>query len=298
VRLVPVALLLSLALAAPVLAQVAPPPALNAEAALLVDADGKVLFAKNAGEEHAPASLVKMMTLYLAFEDLRAGRVQLEDLVTISANAASTPRYRLRLRAGEVIPLRVLLDGVGVASANDAALAVAEYLGGSEEAFVQRMNTTAEALGLQHTHFANPHGLPDPRQRTTASDIAMLTGRLVEDYPESRDLLSSQSFIFRGRVHSRAISLFQNPGGVQALKTGFTREAGYNVAVSAWRNGQSYLLVVMGAQTRSLSFRDAGRLLRFAFGEIGPERIDEAPKRAKAQPRRSRSHQAKAPVRR
>src|SRR5262249_11173103 len=136
--------------------------ALNAEAVLLLDGQGKVLFAKNAGEDHAPASLVKLMTLYLACESLDAGLVQWEDPVTISARAAQTPRYRMGLRAGESVPLRILLEGVAIASANDAATAVAEYFAGSEDAFVAAMNAKAEELGLASTHFANPHGLPGP----------------------------------------------------------------------------------------------------------------------------------------
>ena len=262
--------------AVPVWAQLAPPARLSAESVLLLDTSGKVLYAKNPGEDHAPASLVKMMTLYLAFEDLEAGRARWDEDVTVSAYAARTPRFRLRLREGEVVPFHVLLEGVAVASANDAAVAVAEHLGGSEPAFVARMNAKAEVLGLRHTRFANPHGLTEPFQRTTAADMAVLTGRLVEDYPAAGSLLGSQSFLFRGRVHSRSIPLFDNPGGVQALKTGFTREAGYNLAVSAWRAGESYLLIVLGARTRSLSFRDARQLLRFAFGEIAVEEPEMA----------------------
>lgn len=281
--------------AAPATAQPAPPTGLSAEAALLLDTDGNVLFAKNAGGDHAPASLVKMMTLYLAFEDLRAARVHWEEEVTISSNAARTPPFRLGLRAGERVPFHVLLEGVAVVSANDAAVAVGEHLAGSEAAFVDRMNATAGALGLAHTRYANPHGLPDPRQRTTASDMAVLTGRLVQDHPSSRDLLGSQAFVFRGRVQTRSIPLFDNPGGVQALKTGFTREAGYNLAVSAWRAGESYLLVVLGARTRGLSFSDAGQLLRYAFGEIVAEE-PEPPRRTKASPPQRRGQRAKAPA--
>jgi D-alanyl-D-alanine carboxypeptidase len=281
----------------PASAQLVPPAGLSAESVLLLGTGGKVLFAKNAGDDHAPASLVKMMTLYLAFEALESGLVHWQDEVTVSAHAASTPRFRLRLRAGEAVPFHVLLEGVAVGSANDAAVAVAEHVAGSEEAFVERMNDKARVLGLQHTRFANPHGLSDPLQRTTAADMATLTGQLVRDYPDSRDLLGSQSFMFRGRVHSRSIPLFENPGGVQALKTGFTRDAGYNVALSAWRAGQSYLLIVLGAQTRRLSFRDARHLLRYAFGEFVAEEPEE-PRRLKAPPRRGRgSQRAKTPVR-
>ena len=275
---------------APAWAQNGRGPLLSAEAVLLLDPEGKVLYSKNPAEDHAPASLVKLMTLYLAFEDLESGRAQWEEPVTVSAHAAQTPRYRMGLKAGETLPLRILLEGVGIASANDAAAAVAEHLGGTEEQFVARMNAKAQELRLTSTRFANPHGLPDPQQRTTAQDMAILTGHLVEDYPASRSILGGKNFIYRGRVYARRIPLFDDPGGVQALKTGFTNEAGYNLAIAAWRAGQRYLLIVLGAQTRSLSFRDAKKLLRYGFNEGTLEAPDEPKKPAhgrRLHPRRS-----------
>jgi D-alanyl-D-alanine carboxypeptidase len=248
---------------------------LSAESVLLLAPDGTVLFAKNPSEDHAPASLVKLMTLYLACEDLEAGRATWDEPVTISRRAAETPRYRMGLRAGEEVPFRTLLEGVAIASANDAATAVAEHLGGTEETFVERMNAKAGELGLSSTHFANAHGLPDPGGRSTAQDMARLIGRVLQDYPASRPLLGGASFVYRGRVYARRIPLFQDPGGVQALKTGFTREAGYNLAIAAWRAGQRFLLIVLGAQTRSLSFRDAQQLLRYGFVETGIETAAE-----------------------
>jgi D-alanyl-D-alanine carboxypeptidase len=160
------------------------------------------------------------------------------------------------------------------------------------------MNAKAAELGLGATHFANAHGLPDPGQRSTAQDMARLIGHFVQDYPASRPLLGGASFIYRGRVHSRRIPLFQDPGGVQALKTGFTREAGYNLAIAAWRAGQRFLLIVLGSQTRSLSFRDAQQLLRYGFVEAGIESV-EAPRRpAPLPPRRptERRRHAALPV--
>lgn len=258
--------------------------ALSAESVLLLDTQGRVVFAKNPAEDHAPASLVKLMTLYLACEALEAGRAQWEEPVLVSHHAATTARYRMGIRAGETVPLRTLLEGVAIASANDAAAAVAEHLGGTEEAFVASMNAKAEELGLTHTHYANPHGLPDPAQRTTAEDLAKLIGRLLEDYPSSRPLLGGATFVYRGRVYSRRIPLFQDPGGVQALKTGFTREAGYNLAVSAWKAGQQFVLIVLGSQTRSLSFRDAKAVLRYGFYETGLQAAPETPARRPARP--------------
>jgi D-alanyl-D-alanine carboxypeptidase len=253
------------------------PPALSAEAVLLLDPEGRTVFEKNAGAERAPASLVKLMTLYLACEALEAGRVDADALVTVSHHAATTARYRMGLRAGQQVPLHVLLEGVAIASANDAAAALAEHLAGDEATFVGWMNDKARDLGLTGTHFANPHGLPDPSQRSTARDLAELTIRLLRDHPMSRPLLGGQTFVFNGRVYARHIPLFSDPGGVQALKTGFTNEAGYNLAVSAWRNGQQFMMIVLGSRSRAQSFLDAKRLLRFGFVETGVESAPEPP---------------------
>ncbi len=264
-------------------------PNFSAEAVLLVDPEGRVIYAKNAENERAPASLVKLMTLYLACEDLEAGRADADELVAVSHHAAMVPRYRMGLRPGEEVPLRVLLEGVAIASANDAASAVAERLGGDEPTFVARMNDKARELGLTGTRFANPHGLPDPIQRSNARDLAALTGRLITDCPMSRPLLGGQTFVYRGRVYVRHIPLFSDPGGVQALKTGFTNEAGYNLAVAAWRGGQQFLMIVLGARTRSLSFLDAKRLLHYGFVETGlePEAVKRAPARKGVRARRA-----------
>jgi D-alanyl-D-alanine carboxypeptidase len=243
-------------------------PNVTASAGLLMDlATGQVLWAKNAAEDRAPASLVKLMTLYLVYEDLGTGRVQLGDLVVVSPSAERTPRYRMGLTAGEIVTLETLLAGVAIASANDAATAIAEHVAGSEELFVERMNEVAATIGLAHTRFANAHGLPDPRQRTTAEDMARLAHSLLHDHPESREVLRQTGFVWRGRHYQRRIPLFRDPGGVDALKTGYTLEAGYNLAVAAGRAGKGLLCVVLGAETRSLSFLDAGRLLKFGFGE-------------------------------
>jgi D-alanyl-D-alanine carboxypeptidase len=272
-------------------------PGLSAECFLLLDAEGRAVFAKNADDEHAPASLVKMMSLYLAFEDIERGGARLEDLVYISRHAVLTPRYRMGLRLGDEVPLRIVMEGVAIASANDAATALAEHLAGDETQFVARMNDKARELGLTATRFSNPHGLPDPMQRTSARDMATLIRRLLADHPDSRTMLGGQTFIYAGRVYARHIFLFQDPGGVQALKTGFTREAGYNLAVSAWRNGQQFLMIVLGASTRQASFLDAKKLLLHGFVEAGLEAPPPDPrptptkgKPPKTRPRRAASH--------
>jgi D-alanyl-D-alanine carboxypeptidase len=210
-------------------------------------------------------------------------------MVIVSRHAATVGRYRMGLRPGEEVPLRVLLEGVAIASANDAASALAERLSGDEPTFVARMNDKARDLGLTGTRFANPHGLPDAIQRSNARDLATLTGRLIQDYPMSRPLLGGQTFVYRGRVYARHIPLFSDPGGVQALKTGFTQEAGYNLAVSAWRGGQQFLMIVLGARTRALSFLDAKKLLHYGFVETGlePEAVKPAPGRKSVRTRRA-----------
>jgi D-alanyl-D-alanine carboxypeptidase len=276
-----VALLAALLVCAPALAGAQTTPGVTASAGLLLDlATGQVLYAKNAEEDRAPASLVKMMTLFLAYEDLRSGKVGLANPVVISQGVEHTPRYRMGLVAGQVVPFEILLAGVAIASANDAAAAVAEHLSGSEEAFVDRMNATASEMGLEHTRFANPHGLPDPRQRTTANDMAVLAQQLLREYPESREVLGQTAFTWRGRLYQRRIPLFRDPGGVDALKTGFTLEAGYNLTVAAGKAGHRLLCVILGAETRGLSFLDAGRLLKFGFGEPVKE-VKRPPRRWK-----------------
>jgi D-alanyl-D-alanine carboxypeptidase len=278
------------------LAQNGPPLALSAECVLLVDPDGRVLYAKNPQEGHAPASLVKLMTLYLAYEDLEAGHVRFDEMVLVSRNAATTPRYRMGLKPDTVVPLHTLLEGVAIASANDAATALAEWLGGDEASFVARMNAKAMQLGLTATRYANPHGLPDPGQRSTAHDLAELTSRLLRDHPDARTMLGGQTFVYNGRVYARHIPLFNDPGGVQALKTGFTKEAGYNLAVSAWRGGQQFVMIVLGARTRALSFLDAKKLLRYGFVEAGLEPPVPVPAPRPAAPRHTlRTRRAATP---
>lgn len=281
-------------LSAPALAENGTAPRLAAEAVLLLDPEGNVLFAKNAEEEHAPASLVKLMTLYLAYEDLEGGKANWDEPVTVTLRAARTPRYRIGLRAGQTVPLGVLLEGVAIASANDAAVAAAEHLAGDEESFVARMNAKAQELGLGATRFANPHGLPDPAQRSTARDLAVLTDHLLRDFPAVRTLLGGKTFIYRGRVYSRRVPPFIESAGVQAFKTGFTIEAGYNLAVAAWLDGRRFLGIVLGAPTRSLSFLDAQRLLRYGVIQFGlePPAEDGVP----ALPRRSRARHSRGPA--
>jgi D-alanyl-D-alanine carboxypeptidase len=281
------ALALTLLVSAAALAQNGPSLAVSAESVLLLDAEARTLYAKNAEQVRAPASLVKLMTLYLAFGALESRRTTLEEPVTVSALAAATARSRMGLRAGEQVPLRLVLEGVAIASANDAATALAEHLAGDEAAFVGQMNDKAREMGLTATRFTNPHGLPDLEQRSSARDMAVLTLRLLQEHPAARPLLGGQTFVFRGSVYARHIPLFNDPLGVQALKTGFTQEAGYNLAVAAWRDGKQFVMAVMGCRSRAHSFLDAKRILRFGFVETGiDEPVPERPPRRPGRVRR------------
>src|SRR3989449_336824 len=190
--------------------------ALSADSVLLLDTYGRTVYAKNADDERPPASLVKLMTLYLASEDIQRGKADLEEPVQVSHYAALTPKYRMGLRSGTWVPLHVLLDGVAIASANDAATALAERLAGDEAAFVERMNAKARELGLAGTRFTNAHGLPDPGQRSTARDLAQLTIRLLEDYPASRTMLGGQTFVYNGRMYARHIRSEEHTSELQS----------------------------------------------------------------------------------
>ncbi len=253
------------------------PPSLRAEAALLVDlVSGEVLFSKNAENSLAPASLTKLMTLYLAFEDVAEGRVSLEDEVPVSPRAARTPSSRVPLRKGERLPLEKLLEAVAVISANDASVAVAEYLEGTEEEFVARMNRRASELGLTETHFSNAHGLPSPNQRSSAWDMAALALRLFEDYPLSLDLLARKSFHHRRITRIRSLGLLNDNFGVEAVKTAWTREAGFSLVATARKDDRRLMVVVLKARNRVQRELAARALLRYGFARAARANPDGA----------------------
>ena len=238
---------------------------LSARAAILIDQRGHVLFARHPDVAHPPASLAKLMTLYLAFDGIAKKRARLDDLITLSSYAALTPRSVVPRRVGDRVRLCGLLEAVAICSDNVAATAVAEHLCGDEAAFVARMNAKALHLGLKSTQFATPHGLPHRTQKSTARDLARLVMRLLRDHPLSGEMLRRQSLGHGGRAYARKIPLFRDPGGIAALKTGFTNESGYNIAVTARCRGKRLVAVALGAATRKASFSEAARLLRYAM---------------------------------
>jgi UDP-N-acetylmuramoyl-L-alanyl-D-glutamate--2,6-diaminopimelate ligase len=234
---------------------------LTAAAALVEDAGGAPLFSHHADAARAPASLAKLMTLYLAFEALRHGRVDLDTRVAISPYAALTPHPRLKCRAGERVRLGALLDAIAARSSNLAATAVAEHLANTELSFVRLMNRKATTLGLSATRFTTPHGLPHRHQITTARDMATLLARLLADHPESARRLRQPRFAFRGERHERQMPHVDRPFRLVAFKTGFTWEAGYNLVLAASAADRCRTVVVLGAASRRASFSEGRRLL-------------------------------------
>jgi D-alanyl-D-alanine carboxypeptidase len=223
---------------------------------ILLDAGtGQVLSEQNADVLTYPASLTKMMTLYLTFEQLNQGRIRLDQPFYVSAEAASRAPSKLALTPGDSVPVRDLILGVVTKSANDAAAVLAEGLAGSEANFAQYMNAKARQLGMQHTWYRNASGLPDPEQRTTARDVARLALALYHQFPREYRYFSTREFDFRGMVvhsHNHLLEWYQ---GADGIKTGFVNASGFNLAASAVRDGRRLVGVIMGG--RSARSRDA-----------------------------------------
>lgn len=235
-------------------------------AAIVVDAkSGKVLEAVNPDEENIPASLAKMMTLYLTFQSLQSGKLKLNQALPVSAVAAGKAPTKLDLRAGQSISVRDCILGMIVKSANDAATVVAERLGGSEANFAKLMNAEALRLGMSGTRFGNASGLPDPANRTTARDMAKLAQALYRDYPQHAPLFATKEFLFRGRLVRGHNNLMQRYAGMDGLKTGYTEASGFNLASTAIRSGQRLFAIVMGGQTAAARDKEMARLLDKGF---------------------------------
>lgn len=219
-------------------------------AAIVVDANtGRVLFEKNSRDARYPASLTKMMTLYLLFEALDAGRVSLDTQIPVSAYAAKRPPSKIGFKPGQTIDVRSAILALAVRSANDVAAAVGEFLGGSEERFAAMMTAKARALGMQSTTFRNASGLPDEGQRTTAHDMAILGMALRRHFPHHYHYFSNREFTFAGKVIRGHNNLLGKVVGADGLKTGYIRASGFNLVTSVGRGGRRIVAVVMGGET-------------------------------------------------
>lgn len=266
-------LALPLSEAAGVFAQVEPEFEIEAEAALLMETNsGKIIWEENSKKKLYPASLTKIMTLLLALEKLAQGQISLGDQVCISARASSMGGSEIFLSEGDVVSLENLLIGMAVGSANDAAVAVAEHISGSVEGFVELMNEKAKSLGLQQTHFCNPHGLHNPDHYSCAYDVMLMSLALLE-YPRIHQWATiwMDEHFLKGRIRSGEVFLSNTNRmiidypGCDGLKTGFTREAGNGISATAQRGKSRFLAVVMGSPTEKERYDAARMLLDYGF---------------------------------
>lgn len=219
-------------------------------AAFVIDAKtGKVLFARNADSRRYPASLTKMMTLYLVFEAIEAGRISTGSRIPISAKAAAEPPTKIGLRPGATITVDDAVKALITRSANDISTAVGEFLGGSEQAFARMMTAKARQLGMNSTQFRNAHGLPNGQQYTTARDMATLGIALREHFPRHYAYFSTRSFKLGKNTISTHNRLLSRVRGVDGIKTGYIRASGFNIVTSVQDNGRSLVVVVMGGKS-------------------------------------------------
>ena len=237
-------------------------------AAILIDEDsGAVLYEKNAEEKRPVASITKVMTLLLTFEAMEAGKISREDLVPVSEHASSMGGSQIWLEAGEQMTLDDLLKAICVSSANDAAVAVAEYVGGSEPAFVEQMNAEAARLGMANTHFENACGLDQEGHLSTAHDVAVMSREVLLNHTEVRDYCSIWTDTLRGGETQlvNTNKMLKSYQGITGLKTGTTSRAGVCIAASAERNGLRLIAVVLGAASGKERFEAAAALLDYGF---------------------------------
>lgn len=243
-------------------------PAFAAEryAAIVIDAQtGDVLEARNADDKRYPASITKVMTLYMLFDALERGDVRLTSRIPFSRKASRTQASKLYIRAGQSISVEEAILALVVKSANDVAVAVAEKLGGTEANFALRMTRKAQALGMVNTRFANASGLPNPQNYSTASDIAIMAQAILRDHPQYYHYFSTPSFRFRSalvRTHNRLLGTVD---GVDGLKTGVIDASGYNMVTSAVRDGKRLIFVVLGGQTAAARDYHMAQLVEAGF---------------------------------
>ena len=237
---------------------------------IVIDADtGRVLSETNADAITYPASLTKMMTLYLTFEALNAGRLRLDQYLPVSTEAASKSPTKLHLVPGDSVQVHDLILGIVTKSANDAAAVLAEGLAGSEPAFADRMTAKARQLGMTNTIYRNASGLPDTEQRTTARDVAQLALALYHDFPREYRYFATRQFFFRGRVILTHNHLLDWYDGADGIKTGYIGASGFNLAASAVRSGHRLIGVVMGGSSAASRDREMAALLDQGFSEVG-----------------------------
>lgn len=244
-------------------------PEISAKAHILIDYfSGQVLAEQNADERLPPASLTKMMTSYIVGDELHKGNIKGTDMVTISQNAWSknySDSSKMFIEVGKQVSVEDLLKGMVIQSGNDASVALAEHVAGSEDVFASLMNRHAERLGMVNSHFTNASGLPDPALYTSARDLATLGAALVRDFPEYYPLHAMREFTFNNIVQQNRNRLLGLEAGVDGIKTGHTATAGYCLVVSGERDSMRLVGVLMGAESEKVRTAEARKLLGFGF---------------------------------
>ncbi len=225
-------------------------------AAIIMDAQtGRVINETNPDKKLYPASITKLMTIFLAFESVQRGRLYMDKYLTISTNATRQPPTKLGVRPGDHLTVKQAVLALITRSANDVAVVLAENIGGSEDGFARMMNARARSLGMNNTHFVNPNGLPNGAQTTTVRDIAILSRALMQYFPNQYPLFSTASFVYKREVITNHNHLMESFEGMDGLKTGFTNASGFNLAASAVRNNRRLIVIVFGG--KSAASRDA-----------------------------------------
>ncbi len=237
-------------------------------AAIMIDANnGSVLHEENATQSWYPASLTKVMTLYMAFDALNAGRIHLYDTLSASYHASRQPTSKLGLRTGETLTVEDAILAIITRSANDAAVVLAEHLGGTEESFAVKMTTKAHALGMYDSHFMNATGLPHQWQVTTSRDMAMLAWKIQRNFPNYYPYFATHSFYYKGR-ELRGINKFTaSYPGAEGMKTGFTCGSGYNLISVASQNGKRLIGVILGGMTSAERYQLMVNMMDDGFGD-------------------------------
>ena len=260
-------------------APVPAPPDLDARAWLLRDFhSGRTIAEHNADERVEPASLTKMLTIYVVFAELKAGKIALDDQVLVSKKAWQMPGSRMFIEVDTRVPVDELIKGVVIQSGNDASVALAEHVAGDEAAFSDLMNQYAARIGLESSHFVNASGLPDPEHYTTARDMSTLAIALIRDFPEHYALHAQKDFVYNGITQYNRNKLLWQDASVDGLKTGHTEAAGYCLVASAQRDGMRLVSVVMGAEGERSRARQSRALLSYGFRFFETHRLYEAGK--------------------
>jgi len=237
---------------------------------------GRVIMEHNSNERLPPASLTKMMTAYIVERELDEGRISMQDSVPISVNAWRTEGSRTFLREGTTATVHDLLKGVIIQSGNDASVALAEFIAGSEEAFVDIMNQQAQLLGMKNTNFRNATGLPAPDHFSTAYDLAILARAIIQDYPENYPIYAEKHFTYNNIRQPNRNALLWRDDSVDGLKTGHTEEAGYCLVASAKRNDTRLIASVMGTSSSAARAQEVQKMLNYGFRYYETERLFRA----------------------